>query len=155
VKAALFKVIGLSLLLMLAPYAKAQTLNPIQFQDQHGADMALTDTVTWMIFSHHNDGAKLVKAAIDQAGITDFSQHNGLYVADISRMPALVTRLFAMPAMRKYEFNMALDREGDLTQSLPREEARVTLVKLDNLTIVEQSYVDSVDAILAFINTNR
>jgi len=155
VKLGLMKVVGLCALLMLAPFAQAQTLNTIQFEDQHGTPIALNETVTWMIFSHHNEGAKLVKAAIDQAGISDFSQYNGLYVADISRMPALVTRLFAMPAMRKYSFNMALDREGDLTQSLPREAEQVTLVKLDKLNVLEQRYVSSVAEIVDFINANR
>lgn len=154
-KSGLIKVVGLCALLVFSPFAKAQTLNTIQFEDQHGTPIALNESVTWMIFSHHNDGAKLVKEAIDRAGLTDFAQYNGLYVADISRMPALVTRLFAMPAMRKYEFTMALDPDGDLSQGLPREAEQVTLVKLDNLNVVEQSYASSVDEILAFINANR
>ncbi|UQB41446.1 hypothetical protein JX580_07060 [Thiomicrospira microaerophila] len=140
--------------LMVFPFVQAQSLQPITFEDQHGEVIQLDSSVKWAIFSHHNKGAKMTKEAIDQSGINDFARHQGVYIADISRMPALVTRMFAMPAMRKYPFKMALDREGQLTQNLPRQDEKVTLIRLDNLTIVETQFVDSSAVIEAFINAN-
>lgn len=97
----------------------------------------------------------MTREAIDQAGIKDFSAHQGLYVADISKMPTLISKMFAMPAMRKYEFNLALDKEGDLTQNWPKQAEKVALIQLDNLAIVDVEHVDTPEAVLAFINANR
>lgn len=142
-------------LVMLVSVAQAQTLPAQNFENQHGETLALDGNVTWMIFAHHNKGAKMTKGAIDEAGIKDFSAYQGLYVADISKMPALISRMFAMPAMRKYEFNLALDKDGDLTQSWPKQEEKVTLMKLNNLDVVDVQYVDSPEAVVGFINANR
>ncbi|WFE68276.1 hypothetical protein P8S54_08625 [Thiomicrospira sp. R3] len=146
--------IGFGFLLML-PVAFAQSIQAVTFEDQHGEVISLDSTVTWAIFSHHNKGAKMTKEAIDKVGITDFSAYQGVYIADISRMPAFVTRMFAMPAMRKYEFSLALDYEGNLTEALPKQDEKVTLLKLDNLTIIETQFVDTPASIAAFINANR
>lgn len=148
-------VFSFSALLMFAPLTSAQTFDPVSFEDQHGNSLELNEQVSWVIFSHNNDGAKVVKEAIDQTGLTDFARYQGIYIADISKMPGLVTRLFAMPAMRKYEFRMALDREGNLTQDFPRSADQVTLLKLSNLKLVEQAFVTSPDDVVEFINTNR
>jgi hypothetical protein len=146
--------VGFGLLLAFT-MAQAQTLQPVSFEDQHGSVIELNSEVKWIIFSHHNKGAKMTKQAIDESGIKDFAAHQGLYIADISKMPALITRMFAMPAMRKYEFNLALDRDGELTQGLPKQEDKVTLMKLDNLSIVDTLFVDSPEAVVEFINANR
>jgi hypothetical protein len=145
---------GLSLALLVS-VGHAQTLPAQSFENQHGETLALDNSVTWMIFAHHNKGAKMTKGAIDQAGIKDFSASKGLYVADISKMPALISKMFAMPAMRKYEFALALDKDGNLTQDWPKQEETVTLMKLNNLTVVDVQYVSTPEAIIEFINANR
>ena len=145
---------GLGLALMVS-VGYAQTLPAQTFENQHGEMLALDNSVTWMIFAHHNKGAKMTKGAIDQAGIKDFSAYKGLYVADISKMPALISKMFAMPAMRKYEFALALDKDGSVTQDWPKQEESVTLIKLDNLSVVDVQYVTSPEAIIEFINANR
>jgi hypothetical protein len=63
--------------------------------------------------------------------------------------------MFAMPAMRKYEFALALDKDGSVTQDWPKQEESVTLITLDNLSVVDVQYVTSPEAIIEFINANR
>ena len=132
-----------------------QELSPVNFEDQHGDTVAFDSNVNWLIFAHHNKGAKMTKEAIDQAGISDFTEYQGLYVADISKMPSLISKMFAIPAMRKYEFNLALDKDGQLTQNWPKQEDTVTLLTLDGLSVVDVQYVDSSEDLVKFINANR
>lgn len=142
-------------LLFMTMVVHGQELSPVNFEDQHGATVAFDSSVKWLIFAHHNKGAKMSKEAIDQAEISDFTVYQGLYVADISKMPALISKMFAMPAMRKYEFNVALDEDGDLTQNWPKQDDKVTLLTLDSLSLVNVQYVDSLEDIITFIEVNR
>jgi len=142
-------------LLFITIITHGQELSPVDFEDQHGDAVAFDSNVKWLIFAHHNKGAKMTKEAIDQVEINDFTAYQGLYVADISKMPALISRMFAMPAMRNYEFNLALDKDGDITQNWPKQDDKVTLITLDNLSLVDVQYVDSPEEIVTFIEANR
>lgn len=146
--------IGLCLLLMTL-VVQGKELSPVNFEDQHGDTVTFDASVNWLIFAHHNKGAKMTKDAIDQVEISDFTAHQGLYVADISKMPTLISKMFAMPAMRKFEFNVALDKDGDLTQHWPKQDDKVTLITLDSLNLVNVQYVDSTEEIITFIEANQ
>lgn len=121
------------------------------FYDQHDNPMNLSATTQWIIFSHDKDGGNWVKEALTELDITNLEGRGGIYLADISKMPSLVTKLFAMPKMKKYEFRMALDKTGELSESFPRIDSRVALIKLDSLKITEVIQAKSADEIKAFL----
>jgi hypothetical protein len=120
-----------------ARLATAETLGPgvtapaYILADQHDAPGAVSATTRALLFSHDMGGGTVVKEAfattdqawLDARGIT--------YVADISGMPALVTRLMALPNMRKRTYRMLLDREGAVTRDVPRQAKQVTLLTLE------------------------
>ena len=58
-----------------------------------------------------------------------------MYVADISGMPGLVARMFAVPSMRKRPYPMLLDRDGEITARLPDVEGSATLIFCDDLQV--------------------
>ena len=73
------------------------------------------------------------------------------YVADISGMPGMVARLFALPSMRKRPYPMVLDRDGEPTARLPAREGHVTLLRLDALEILSIAYVKDPAAISTLV----
>lgn len=60
-------------------------------------------------------------------------------VFDISRMPSLVTSLFALPSFRARSFRILLAREAQLVDFLPRKADAVTVLTLDagRITAIE------------------
>ena len=63
------------------------------------------------------------------------SGRRAVYVADISGMPGLIAKTFAIPAMRDRPYFMLLDRDGETTARLPDIEGQATLVFLDRLAV--------------------
>lgn len=119
--------------------------------DQHGEFINLTPETRWLVFSHDKDGGAWTKEALDKLEITNLEELGGIYLADISKMPSLITKMFAMPKMKKYAFKMAIDKDGSISENLPRLDGRVTLIKLDNLKAVRIKQVGSPEEIEAFI----
>ena len=70
-------------------------------------------------------------------------------MADISRMPSLVAKLFALPAMRKRPYRMLLDRDGTATADFPARAGEVTLLRLHDGTIERVDYAASAAALRA------
>ena len=131
--------LGLSLL---SVSAQAQTLSMTSFEDQWEKPVTVTADSKWLIVTQAKESGNIVKETFDALGMKDLGAYKVIYLADISAMPSFVTKLFALPKMRDYDFQMALIREeGDLAKlALPiKDKEAVAVFALDNL-VVGQAY---------------
>ena len=134
----------------LAAYAPGDRLVPFTLEDQHGEPGSVDDQVRVVLFAADMDGGDLVNAALEaDASLHDLAALGAVFVSDIHRMPALITRMFALPSMRRRPYRMLLDREPGPTVRLPREEGRVTILQLDALTVESISYAADAAAVAA------
>jgi hypothetical protein len=67
-------------------------------------------------------------------------------------MPSLITKLFALPGLRKRPYRILLDREGNVTADFPSVSGKVTVLRLHALTIERVEYVESADALRAALH---
>jgi hypothetical protein len=66
--------------------------------------------------------------AAQPAGVLDRLQ--AAYLADISAMPAVITRMFALPALRALPFRVGLARDASLLADVPRQRGAVSVIRL-------------------------
>lgn len=113
----------------------APALAAQQFQDQWGKALGLSAETRLLIISRHKDGGEWVRNALTELGISDLQGQHWLYVADIARMPRLITKMFALPAMRDYSFPVALVQDEQLIADWPTAANQVVVLNLDNLRV--------------------
>jgi hypothetical protein len=118
------------------PYAVGGTLRPFSLEDQHGDQAAVGERTRVLVFSRDMDAGDIVKGALADAEQRYLDEHGAVYVADISGMPALVSRMIAVPRMRERKYRVLLDRDGAVGRDLPYVGKRPTVVALDQLRIV-------------------
>ena len=138
-------------LFIIVATAQAQSLSPQQFEDQFAEPISLDHNTKWLIFSHDKDGGDWVKQSLEGTGLSDLASKNAIYVSDISKMPSIITKMFALPKMKKYAFKMALDKTGEATANWPKQASTVTLMQLNNLSVVEVIHANRTEQIEAFI----
>ena len=131
---------GLSAMLMahaaLAEYyVVGDKIEPFTLEDQHGKNHIIDASVEVILFSRDMEGGDLLKQGLADVAPGYLKVKKAVYVADISGMPGLIARMFAIPAMRDRPYSMLLDRDGETTARLPDVEGRATLVFLDRLTV--------------------
>lgn len=140
---------------MLSLSAIAQTdqsnLASHQFEDQWGEPQYLNDQIKWVFLSKNKEGGEWIKSALEKVEITDLKQKKWLYVADISAMPSIISKLIAIPKMRDYSFSIALDKEGKTTENWPVQEEAISVYQLDRLQIQNTQFLTSEKAVLDFI----
>lgn len=129
----------------------AQTLPATEFQDQHEASILLNEQTKWVLLTSEKAAGKLVKETLNAMGMTDLSAKAGLYVADVSAMPGFITRMVALPKMKDYAFKVAVVMEEEQVAGWPREEDQVTAMTLNNLNVESVEYIDSQEALQAWI----
>jgi len=71
-------------------------------------------------------------------------KNNAVFIADISGMPSIISYLFALPKMKKYNYNVLLIEEEDDTR-FSKQEEKLTVYRLENGLIKGIEYIDIKD----------
>jgi len=75
----------------------------------------------------------------------DFLQkHQAVFIANISGMPAFITKMFALPKMKKYKHNILLIYDENDQRFLQKEE-KSTVYKIENGVIKSVRYITKED----------
>jgi hypothetical protein len=153
----------LALLLALPAAAQGPTIVPdrlagFELPDQHGVSHRVDAAVRVLLLSRDMDGGAVVRGALEAKGAEAGAFLAGLgavYVADVSRMPGIVRRLFALPRMRSRPYPVLLDTTGEATAALPAEPGRASVLWLEDLRPVRVETFGAPEALLAALGTPR
>ena len=115
-----------------------ERLAPWTLLDQYEQPYSLDDGLQVLLVARSMAGGKLVNAALEGQPKGYLEARHAVFVADISRMPALVSSLFAVPAMRDYNYRVLLDRESRVVSRYPGDESRVLWLRLEQGRLLEQ-----------------
>lgn len=124
-----------------APIAVGEPLPPLTLNDQHDQPHTIDAETRLILFSADRDASGLIEEALAEQTEDSLAAAGVVYVADISGMPGLVTKLIALPQMRKRPYPMLLGREAEETAMLPRERGQVTLVETEAGTITAIRFI--------------
>ncbi|QXH49456.1 FAD/FMN-containing dehydrogenase [Pseudomonas fakonensis] len=113
-----------------------ERLAPWTLLDQYDQPYSLGADTRLLLVARDMDGAKLVKAALAGQPKGYLEARGAVFVADIQRMPALISKLFAIPAMRDYSYRVLLDREGRVASRYAGAEGQVLWLVLDQGVLV-------------------
>lgn len=150
-------VVLLSLLPLLAnALEQGDKLAPFTLLDQYDQAYSLATDTQILLVARDMDGAKLVKAALAEQPKGYLEARAAVFVADIQRMPALISKLFAVPAMRDYSYRVLLDRDGRVASRYPGQEGQVQWLQLQQGVLVSQrAFTDAAALKAALENAPR
>lgn len=115
-----------------------ERIAPFTLLDQHDQPYTFDDRAQVLLVARSMTGSGLVKEALRDQPASFIDGTRVVYIADISGMPAAITRLFAVPALRKYGYPVLLDRASRVAPRFPGEADRVLWVMLDHGRFVGQ-----------------
>ncbi len=129
----LFPILGLCLALPVyaEPIQIGSTIEGFELADQFGEEHKIESMPRTLVLTFEKAAGALVNDFLTRQAKGYLAQQNALYVADISRMPSLITRMFALPKMRKYPYTMLLEYNEDFHKNYPMEPKKVTVIKFD------------------------
>jgi len=137
------------------PLAVGDRLEPFALEDQHGQERVVDARVHALLLARDMKGGEVVKQALAEAGADLLANADAVYVADVSGMPAVIRRLFALPSLRRRDYPILLDTGGQITRDLPGAADRATLIRLRDLTVVEVTQFGSSEAVREALRSLR
>jgi hypothetical protein len=120
--------------------------------DQHGRTRTIGPAARLVLFAPDRSSGSLVHSVLHrdeggQPGRAAFDRGELYVVADISGMPELISRFFALPTMRGYSYPLLVASVPEEIAHLPRRSGEVTLIQLQDGRVTGISYADSAAAI--------
>lgn len=139
----------LCLALPVFAFTAGDTLSAFKIENQFEEPAELNSETKWIIFSSDMNAAKMLTEYLNEnAKSLDLTKT--LIISDISKMPGLVSKMFAIPKMKKYNFKLALDKTGETTKAWPRQEGTITVMKVSALKVESTEEIKSKEAVTAF-----
>ena len=130
-------------------------LAPWTLLDQFDQAFTLDSRTETLLVARSMDGAKLVDAALQGQPKGYLEARHAVFVADIQRMPRLVAKMFAIPAMRDYAYRVMLDREGRVAPRYPGAVDKVLWLQLKDGQLVAQHEYATAAQLREALETNR
>lgn len=124
----------------------------IALTTQHDKAYGFDNSVKHIIMSAEKQSAGMVTDLLDSKPATYLKDTNTVYLADMHRMPSLITKFVALPQLREKAYDIVLGREeADLAQ-FPREKGCLTLMSVKEQTIESLKFICSEDELKASMN---
>ncbi|MCU1787051.1 FAD/FMN-containing dehydrogenase [Pseudomonas sp. 13B_2.1_Bac1] len=115
-----------------------ERLAPWTLLDQFDQAYTLNDQAQILLVARSMDAAKQVDAALQGQPKGYLEARHAVFVADIQRMPRLIAKLFAVPAMQAYNYRVMLDRDARIAPRYPGAADKVLWLQLDKGQLIEQ-----------------
>src|SRR5262249_39226163 len=123
------------------PYAVGAQIAPLELADPHDQPHRVDASGRALLLARDMQAGDIVKQALAADGAALLGAAHAAYVADVSGMPALVLRLFALRKLRERPYPVLLDRDGSQTARFPVQTGKVGLFVLDALRVKEIRYL--------------
>jgi hypothetical protein len=115
-----------------------ERLAPWTLLDQFDQAFTLDNRTQTLLVARSMEAAKLVDAALQDQPKGYLEARHAVFVADIQRMPRLIAKMFAVPAMRDYAYRVMLDRDGRVAPRYPGAVDKVLWLQLKDGQLVAQ-----------------
>ena len=122
-----------------------ERLAPWTLLDQFDQAYTLDNQAQVLLVARSMDAAKQVDAALQGQPKGYLEARHAVFIADIQRMPRLIAKLFAVPAMQAYNYRVMLDRDARIAPRYPGAVDKVLWLQLDSGKLIAQHEYSSAD----------
>jgi hypothetical protein len=141
-------------LLILVPCAAqalevGERLAPWTLLDQFDKPYTFNEQTQTLLVARSMDAAKLVNGALQGKPEGFLEARKTVFVADIHKMPALISKMFAVPGMRAYSYRIMLDRDARVVPRYDGDIDKVLWLQVQNGRLIKQQQFSSSDELRA------
>lgn len=122
------------------PLTPGQPLPALQLKNQHDQDWRIAPDTRLVMLAAGRKASNLVLAVLAPQPKGFLASRHAVYLADMSRMPAFITRTFAMPSLREQPFEVGVSLDEKVLADWPRQDDAVTLIRLETGRVVSHEY---------------
>jgi len=136
----LISVVGLS-----ADYlkigSKIDFLNNYKFETPKSREMKIPKNTKTVLIAFDKDTGALINEYLATKNKYFLQRNKAIYIADINKMPTVITNMFALPKLREYKHLIYLHYGEKFQNSVPKADEKITVVKFEDKKVKSISYI--------------
>lgn len=145
------RLLAILLLLLCSVAVQAQSegerVRAWTLEDQFGDDVMIAPDTRLLLVASSRKAADVVNEALEGLPEGFLESNMALYVADVSRMPKMITRMVMVPAMRSASYSVLLDYDSKVAPAHLGQGDEVLWLGLEGLVVEERRTYDSPEAL--------
>ena len=148
-----FLLLGISLLGadMITVASPLNQLNNFKYETPQGRQMKIPKSTELVVIAFEKDSGALVNEFLDTQDPFYMPKRRAVFIADINKMPTIITNMFALPKLQKYKHLIYLHYEDKFQNSIPHKEEQITLLRIKDAKVESIGYVSTKEELKAAI----
>lgn len=134
--------LGITASLFGTPFQVNDTIKDLTLKDQFDKSHSITYKTKMVIVSFEKDTSALINEFLSKKGKDFTTKHNTILIGNISKMPWLISKIFAIPKMKEYNYNLMLINDED-DDRFKHKEKKLTVYHLENKQIKSISFIST------------
>ena len=122
-----------------------------KFETPHGRQMKIPKKTNLIIVAFDKDTGALVNDFLKTKNKYYLQKNNTIYIADIHKMPSIVTTMFALPKLKKHKHLIYLHYGDKLQKDIPNQEGKVTILRFVDGKVSDISFLITKEELQAAI----
>ena len=118
-------------------------LNDFKYETPQGKELKVPEQAKLIIIAFEKDTGRLVNEYLGTKEPKYLDKHSSIYIADIHKMPTIITYMFALPKLKKHKHLIYLQYEDEFSTVVPSKEEQVTLLHVKDGKIESISYIST------------
>jgi hypothetical protein len=112
--------------------------------DQFGNTHSLSPATRFVVVASEKGVSERLNEWLKPKEQGFLAAHKTEYVSDIEPMPGIITKMFALPKMKKYPFTLLLATEKDFARTYPNQKGKIAVFVLDdNQVLADLKFLDT------------
>ena len=121
-----------------------QNIGTFSLPNQFDEKQTIDSSIDTLVVSFEKDTGKDVNEFLSSKDKDFLKNHHAAFIANISGMPSIITKMFALPKMRDYKHSVLLIYDEE-DKRFVSQEGKSTLYRLENGVIKSISYITKED----------
>jgi len=131
--------------------SELKELNNFKYETPQGRQMKVPKSTRLIVVAFEKDTGALVNDYLKTQDPMYMPKRNAIFIADINKMPTIITNLFALPKMKEYKHLVYLHYQEEFQNFVPHKEEKLTLIQIKDGKVENISYISTKDELKAAI----
>jgi hypothetical protein len=136
---------------MISVTSPLDQLNNFKYETPQGRQMKVPKSTELVVIAFEKDTGALVNEFLNTQDPFYMPKRRAVFIADINKMPTIITNMFALPKLKKYKHLIYLHYEDQFQNFVPHKEEQITLLRIKDAKIDSISYVSTQEELKAAI----
>ena len=123
--------------------SEIQVLNEFKYETPKSRKMKIPQNTKTLLIAFDKDTGALVNEYLATKNKYFLQRKKSIFIADINKMPTVITNMFALPKLRKYNHLIYLHYGEQFQEFVPKASDKITVIRFEDKKVKSISYIST------------